>query len=80
MAGWVRALVPTSCLAAVIWTVGFGGIASAQVTTLYVNGSSSSCSDTGSGTSSAPFCTIVRGAAVVAAGQTLQVASWHLRW
>lgn len=75
MAGWIGVVVSTTTLAAVVWSVGLAGIASAQVTTLYVNGSSSHCSDSGSGTSSAPFCTIVHGAAVVAAGQTLQVAA-----
>src|SRR5581483_264080 len=41
---------------------------------LYVDGSSASCTDGGTGTQAAPFCTIGAAAAVVAAGQTVQVA------
>jgi hypothetical protein len=68
-------LISVTSLAMVAWFVGLSGAASAAVTTLYVNGSSPACSDTGPGTSTQPFCTIVKGAAVVAAGQTLQVAA-----
>ncbi|MBX5475331.1 MAG: right-handed parallel beta-helix repeat-containing protein [Thermoleophilia bacterium] len=42
---------------------------------LYVDGSSASCTDGGTGTQAAPFCTIGAAAAVVAAGQTVQVAA-----
>jgi parallel beta-helix repeat protein len=49
--------------------------ASAGPTVLYVDGSNPSCSDTGAGTSSVPFCTIKKGATVAVAGQTVQVAS-----
>jgi parallel beta-helix repeat protein len=49
--------------------------ASAVPTVLYVNGGNPSCSDTGAGTESVPFCTIKKGATVAVAGQTVQVAS-----
>jgi len=49
--------------------------ASADPTVLYVDKSNPSCSDTGPGTSSQPFCTIAKGASVALAGQTVQVAS-----
>jgi parallel beta-helix repeat protein len=45
----------------------------ATPTVLYVGGAG--CSDSGSGTESEPFCTISAAAAVVVAGQTVQVAS-----
>src|SRR5437867_4264753 len=44
-------------------------------TTLYVDGSNSACSDSGSGTPTQPFCTIHAAAARVSAGQTVQVAA-----
>src|SRR5690348_7764029 len=47
--------------------------AAAAVTTLYVGGAG--CSDSGSGTSSQPFCTINKGATVATAGQTVLVAA-----
>lgn len=47
--------------------------------TLYVDGSASNCSDAGPGSSTQPFCTISRGAAVAVAGQTVQVASGTYR-
>jgi parallel beta-helix repeat protein len=49
--------------------------ASAVPTILYVDGGNPSCSDTGAGTESVPFCTIKKGATVAVAGQTVQVAS-----
>jgi parallel beta-helix repeat protein len=49
--------------------------AGAVPTILYVDRNNPSCSDTGSGTSSVPFCTIKKGATVAVAGQTVQVAS-----
>ena len=42
--------------------------------TLYVDGSSPSCSNSGSGAQGAPFCTIGAAVAKVAPGQTVQVA------
>ena len=44
-------------------------------TTLYVDGSSSGCSNSGQGTQVQPFCTIGAAAAQVVAGQTVQVAT-----
>jgi parallel beta-helix repeat protein len=49
--------------------------ASAAVTTLYVNGASSSCSNSGSGTPTTPYCTIGAAAAKAVAGQTVSVAA-----
>jgi parallel beta-helix repeat protein len=43
--------------------------------TLYVDGTSTSCSDTGSGTQAQPYCTINKAATVATAGQTVEVAS-----
>jgi parallel beta-helix repeat protein len=42
---------------------------------LYVDGGNPNCSDSGSGSSSQPFCTIGAAALKVTAGQTVQVAS-----
>lgn len=42
---------------------------------LYVNARSASCSDSGPGTAEQPFCTIGAAAAVVTAGQTVEVAA-----
>ncbi|MGI5524848.1 right-handed parallel beta-helix repeat-containing protein [Micromonospora sp. CA-259024] len=42
---------------------------------LYVNQKPAACSDTGSGTLAQPFCTIGAAAAVVAAGQTVDITS-----
>jgi parallel beta-helix repeat protein len=44
-------------------------------TTLYVDKGNASCSDTGPGTATQPFCTISAGATRVTPGQTVQVAS-----
>ena len=46
-----------------------------SATTLYVDGASSSCSDSGAGTVDQPFCTIGAAARVVSAGRTVQVAA-----
>src|SRR5437773_887165 len=43
--------------------------------TLYVDRANPACSDSGPGSQSQPFCTIGAGAALVTAGQTVQVAS-----
>jgi parallel beta-helix repeat protein len=43
-------------------------------TTLYVDGSSPNCSNSGTGAQGAPFCTISAAVAKVAPGQTVQVA------
>jgi parallel beta-helix repeat protein len=53
-------------------SLGFGGPAYAAGTTYYVD-NTVSCSDTGSGTSTNPFCTIGKGAAVALAGDTVLV-------
>ena len=48
-------------------------IANAAVTTLYVG--PANCSDTGSGTQTQPFCTIIKAATVAAAGQTVLIST-----
>jgi parallel beta-helix repeat protein len=53
--------------------------AGAATTTLFVDGSSASCSDTGPGTQAAPYCTISAAAAKAVAGQTVQVAGGTYR-
>ncbi|MGN9908292.1 PKD domain-containing protein [Phytohabitans sp. LJ34] len=55
--------------------VGAAAPAEAAVTTLYVRQASSTCSDSGAGTSQQPFCTIGAAAAVVAAGQTVDIGA-----
>ena len=52
--------------------------AAAQAVTLYVDQSSSSCSDSGLGSQAEPFCTVQAAANVVAAGQTVDIegGSW----
>ena len=75
---WRRA----TALPAVMAMIGLAlptGVAAAAETLLYVDGTSSSCSDTGLGTAAAPFCTIDRAASVAVAGQTVQVASGTYR-
>ena len=47
-------------------------------TTLYVNGSVQSCTDTGTGTAAAPFCTLQAGVNAAVAGDTVEVASGPL--
>jgi parallel beta-helix repeat protein len=53
--------------------VAVGRPASAAVTTLYVDRSNPACSDKGSGTQAAPYCTINAGAQAAVAGQTVLV-------
>ncbi|TDW95452.1 parallel beta-helix repeat protein [Kribbella pratensis] len=48
-------------------------VARGATTTLYVDGSVSACSDTGPGTASAPYCTVVKGVSKLAAGDTLYI-------
>ena len=47
--------------------------AGAAAATLYVDRTNPSCSDSGSGTSTVPYCTIGKGASVAVAGQTVEV-------
>jgi parallel beta-helix repeat protein len=49
--------------------------AGAAASTLFVDNANPSCTDSGSGTASAPFCTIRQAAQVAVAGQTVSVAS-----
>ena len=59
--------------------VTFAWPAAAITAVLYVDGGNPSCSDSGSGTQTVPFCTINQGASVATAGQTVQVASGTYR-
>ncbi|HEX9342574.1 MAG TPA: right-handed parallel beta-helix repeat-containing protein [Actinomycetota bacterium] len=74
-----RTRLPATLLAAALIAMGLLVAASrpvaAAATVLYVDQSNASCSDSGAGTQTAPFCTIGQGAAVATAGQTVQVAS-----
>jgi hypothetical protein len=62
-------------LAAVLLVSGRASGALAATTVLYVDNGSPSCSDTGVGAQTQPFCTIGAAAAVVTAGEKVQVAS-----
>ena len=48
--------------------------AHADSTVLYVEGSSTSCTDSGTGTQAAPFCTIQAAANAAVAGDTVEIA------
>src|SRR3954454_2428663 len=56
-----------------------GSVSADTGSTLYVDGASSSCSDTAQGTSVQPFCTIGAAAARVTAGQTVEVSTGTYR-
>jgi parallel beta-helix repeat protein len=49
--------------------------AGAAAAILYVDKNNPSCTDSGSGTQTVPYCTITKGASVATAGQTVQVAA-----
>ncbi|WP_446217744.1 PKD domain-containing protein [Micromonospora sp. IBHARD004] len=51
----------------------------ADATVLYVKQNATACSDTGPGTAEQPFCTIGAAAAVVSAGQTVDVGGGNYR-
>jgi parallel beta-helix repeat protein len=68
----VRALV---AVAITVTVVSVPRAFSAGVATLYVDANPSTCSDSGQGTPTQPYCTINAAAAKVAAGQTVQVAA-----
>ena len=66
---------------AALWALGLATLLGATsapalgaASTLYVDGSSASCSDSGAGTAAQPFCTISAAAPHAGAGQTVQVA------
>ncbi len=69
----MRAAVLTAVLAGLAAPMALMATSDATPSTLYVGGAN--CSDSGSGTSSVPFCTIGQAAAVAVAGQTVLVAS-----
>lgn len=62
-------------LAGTIGTTAAAHATTPSVTDLYVNGAATTCSDVGSGTQLAPFCTIQAAADVVEPGQTVHVAA-----
>ena len=66
------------CAVLVISAVGMATtIASADATSstiIYVDGSSTACSDSGTGTSAAPFCTLQTGVNAAVAGDTVEVS------
>ena len=71
----LRARLLVVVIAATALAAVWAQTADAAASVLYVDKNNSSCSDSGSGTSSVPFCTIGKGASVAVAGQTVQVAS-----
>lgn len=77
LGAYFRALVAVAVVAAgVVAVPAVAGAATGS--TLYVDDLNKSCTDSGAGTPSAPYCTIAAAAAVVDPGQTVQVinASW----
>ncbi len=68
----VSAALSLALLAAAVVVPGAKGVGGSV---LYVDGSSPSCTDSGTGAQTAPFCTIGAAAVVVSAGQTVQVAA-----
>jgi parallel beta-helix repeat protein len=71
---WLRALLAGTSALALTLGIGLGEpIVFAATTTLYVDGSSSSCSDGGTGTPSQPYCNIGKAAQVAQAGDTVAV-------
>jgi len=68
-ARWVVLVAVAAPILAYTW------VASATPTVLYVDNTNPSCTDSGSGTQSIPYCTINKGAQVATAGQTVQVAA-----
>lgn len=69
---YLRGMVAAGVVAAGI--VALPTVASAATgSTLYVDNTNKSCTDSGSGTSTAPFCTISAAAAAAQPGQTVQV-------
>jgi parallel beta-helix repeat protein len=71
----LRARLLAVVIAATALSAVWAQTADAAASVLYVDRNNPSCSDSGSGTSSVPFCTIGKGASVAVAGQTVQVAS-----
>ena len=71
---YIRGLVATATVAAGLAAVPVVASA-ASSSTLYVDNTNKSCSDTGSGTQAAPFCSIQAAANAAVAGDTVQVAS-----
>ena len=69
-----RTFAAVTC-AAMMLATGATTSNAASVTTLYVDRTMSTCSDSGSGTSTAPFCTITKGVSKLAAGLTLYIGN-----
>ncbi|MFG2821160.1 PKD domain-containing protein [Kitasatospora sp. NPDC048365] len=65
----------TAAAATALVAVPSVAVAAEPASTLYVNNRSTACSDFGSGTAEAPFCTISAAARAVQAGQTVEVAA-----
>ncbi|WP_441249054.1 PKD domain-containing protein [Kitasatospora sp. McL0602] len=51
----------------------------ATASTLYVDNTAATCSDSGSGSQAQPFCSIQAGVDAAGAGQTVLVAGWYYR-
>ncbi|MBO0844895.1 MAG: right-handed parallel beta-helix repeat-containing protein, partial [Nocardioides sp.] len=76
-----RALSAAACLAAGIATVQLVGIgsAAAAVPGLYVDKTMTTCSDTGTGTSTAPYCTIAAAVSKLQPGGTVYIGAGTYR-
>jgi parallel beta-helix repeat protein len=71
----MRRLLPglVALAAALVYAFTAASVANAAVPTIYVGGAG--CSDTGQGTQTQPYCTIIKAGTVAVAGQTVLVAS-----
>ncbi|MFG2821159.1 PKD domain-containing protein [Kitasatospora sp. NPDC048365] len=65
----------TAAAATALVAVPSAAVAAEPASTLYVNNTSATCTDFGSGTAGAPFCTISAAARAVQAGQTVEIAA-----
>jgi parallel beta-helix repeat protein len=73
-----RRLLATAAAVVAAWAAGLvllAAPASAAASVLFVDQGNPACSDTGSGTQTKPYCTIVKAAVVAIGGQTVQVAA-----
>jgi parallel beta-helix repeat protein len=70
-----RSAFAACVLTAVLLALGTGARSARAATTLYVDGSNPSCSDSGTGTADQPFCKISVAATKATAGTTVQVAA-----
>ncbi|MFD0571227.1 right-handed parallel beta-helix repeat-containing protein [Kitasatospora gansuensis] len=70
---YLRRLVLPAAVATVLAATALPAVAAEDVTVLHVDRRSKQCSDAGSGSAAAPFCTVQAGADAARAGQTVLV-------